>query len=46
MHEANQKHISYPVTYTDGSGEEFLEQYPQMVKLWKQYFRITKVITI
>ena len=25
--------------HTDGSSGEFLAQYPQVVKLWKQYFQ-------
>ena len=38
-HKANQKHNSYPIMHTDGSGGEFLAQCPQMEKLWKQYFQ-------
>ena len=32
-------HNSYPIMNTDGSGGEFLAQYPQVIKLWKQYFQ-------
>ena len=38
-HKDNPVHKPFPIMHTDGSGEEFLGRYPQIVKLWKQYFK-------